>query len=328
MWRFLGLLWVSALQTLVARLRRGPLRPSWTFGFEVVVRTLRRDWDRFELWPLARVRADLEARRFPSDAVPRVRREEGAVGAIPGEWVRPPSAPPEAEGVVLYLHGGSYLFGSPRTHADTLARVALATGRPVFAPEYPLAPEHPYPSQLQAALKVLDGLADRGVPLERVALAGESAGGNLVLAVLLALRDRAGPTVCAGAMVSPWLDLTASTPSYVRNADYDFGTREVLVTQAKLFAGEVPLGDPRVSVGFADPAGIAPVFVVAGSAELLFDECRAWAERARAAGVDVTWDEARDMPHAPIFFAAMHPEARRATDAMGRFLRRRLDAGR
>jgi acetyl esterase/lipase len=272
------------------------------------------------------VRADLEARRFPSDAVPRVRREVGSLGAVPGEWVRPPSSPPEAEGMVLYLHGGSYLFGSPRTHADTLARVALATGRPVFAPEYRLAPEHPYPAQREDALEALDALGPRGVPLERVVLAGESAGGNLVLAVLLALRDRGGPTVRGTAVISPWLDLTASTPSYARNSDYDYGTREELLRQARLFAGGVPLGDPRVSVGFADPAGIAPVFVLAGSAELLFDECRAWAERARAAGVDVTWDEAREMPHAPIFFAALHPEARRALDTVARFLRRRLEA--
>ena len=155
-------------------------------------------------------------------------------------------------------------------------------------------------------------------------LAGESAGGNLVLATLLALRDAGGGTVAGGVMVSPWLDLTASSASYTRNADCDYGTREMLLAQAKLFAGDIALDDPRVSVGRASPAGIAPVLVQAGTAEMLYDESHAWADTARAAGGDVTFDAAREMPHAPPFFAAQSPEGRRAVEAIGAFARARL----
>lgn len=324
MLRFLGLLVLAVFQTLASRLRRGPLRPGWAFGFEVIVRTLRADWEALWRWPVPVGRAALEARRFPSEVAAAVTRTEVRDGPVAGEWVRPHEAAPRSDGVVLYLHGGSYLYGSPRTHADTIARVALASGREVFALEYRLAPEHPYPAQRDDALACLAWLEAQGIARSRVVLAGESAGGNLVLATLLALRDAGSGTVAGGVMVSPWLDLTASSDAYTRNADCDYGTREMLLAQAKMFAGDVPVDDPRVSVGRAPPEGIAPVLVQAGTAEMLYDECHAWADTARAAGVDVTFDAPREMPHAPPFFAAQSPEGRRAVDAIGAFVRGRL----
>lgn len=327
MLRFMGLMVTSALRTAVERAKHGPLLPSWSFGFEVIVRTLRADWVGLSQWPVSRGRADMEGRQYPSDVASKVTRVEVREGAIAGEWVTPRDAAPRASGVVLYLHGGSYLYGSPRTHADVIARIALASGREVFALEYRLAPEHPYPAQRDDALACLAWLEAQGIPRERIVLAGESAGGNLVLATLLALRDEGGAAVAGGVMVSPWLDLTSSSPSITRNAPYDYGTKAMLVSQARMFAGAIALDDPRVSVGRAPPAGIAPVLVQAGTAEMLFDECRDWAEAARVAGVDVTFDEAHEMPHAPPFFAAQSPAGAKAVEAIGAFVRRRLGAG-
>lgn len=323
----MGLFLRSLVRTAVSRARRGPLRPTWSFGFEAVIRTLRADWDESWRWPIERLRAEQESRRFRSDATPKVIRTVVKDGAIEGEWVKPKDAArvrPRSEGVVLYLHGGSYLFGSPRTHADTIARVALASEREVFALEYRLAPEHPYPAQLEDALACVRWLESQGIARSNLVLAGESAGGNLVLAALLALRDQGGAQVRGGVMISPWLDLTASTDSYARNEPYDFGTREMLLAQAKLFAGETPVDDPRVSLGRADPSAIAPVLVQAGTSELLYDECRDWVQSARAAGVDVTFDEPVDMPHAPPFFAGLCPAGAKSVDAIGAFIRGRF----
>jgi acetyl esterase/lipase len=270
-------------------------------------------------------RAEQERRPLPRDAIRKVRRTVLADGALRGEWVESARTRPRADGVVLYLHGGSYLFGSPRTHADTLARMALATGRPVFGLDYRLAPEHPYPAQLDDALAALRALEAGGIPRSRIVVAGESAGGNLALALALALRDRGEARPNGLAIVSPWLDLTSSADSHRRNVGYDYGTAEMLRAQARLFAGALALDDPRLSVGNADPTGIAPTFLQVGTAEILLDECRAWAAKARAAGVVLTVDEPIELPHAPPFFASVSTAGAAALAAVAGFVRARLD---
>jgi len=324
MGRFLRFWFPAFFATIAARRRRGPLRPSWSLIMETTVAYLRADLLDAAALPVARARTVLEARPLPRDAIGKVWREVVVDGPLRGEWVRGPGATAAEAGTVLYLHGGSYLFGSPRTHADTLARLALATNRPVLALDYRLAPEHPYPAQLDDALAALCGLEAIGIPRSRVVIAGESAGGNLALAVALALRDRAEPQPHALAVISPWLDLTSSADSHRRNLAFDYGTPEMLRAQARLFAGSLALDDPRLSVGRVDPTGIAPTFLQVGTAELLLDECRDWCARARAAGVALTVDEPEDMPHAPPFFASVSPGGAAALAAVAAFLRAQL----
>ncbi len=292
---------------------------------ETTVAYLRADLLDLSAWPVPEARVELERKPLPRDAIGKVRREVVADGALRGEWVASKAARSRADGIVLYLHGGSFLFGSPRTHADTLARLALATDRPVFAPEYRLAPEHPYPAQLDDALAALHALEAAGVPRARIVVAGESAGGTLALALAMALRDRGEPQPNALALISPWLDLTSGADSHRRNLAFDYGTPEILRAQAALFAGALPLADPRISLGNADPSGIVPTFVQIGTAELLLDEVRAWVARARTAGVALTVDEAVDMPHAPPFFASVSAPGMAALNAVAGFVRTRLD---
>jgi acetyl esterase/lipase len=323
--RFVRLWFAAFFATITARWRRGPLRPSWSLTMETTVAYLRSDLSDLATWPVPRARAAMEQRPLPRDAIGKVRREVVADGALRGEWVTAKHAHARAEGIVLYLHGGSYLFGSPRTHADTIARLALATDRPVFALDYRLAPEHPFPAQLDDALAALAALEDMGVPRTRIVVAGESAGGNLVLAVGLALRARGAPQPNALVLVSPWLDLTSSADSHRRNLAFDYGTPEMLRAQAALFAGGRALYDPALSVGFGDPTGIAPTFIQVGTAELLLDECRTWIAKARAAGVALTVDEPADLPHAPPFFASVSEMGAAALAAVATFVRSRLD---
>jgi acetyl esterase/lipase len=151
-------------------------------------------------------------------------------------------------------------------------------------------------------------------------VAGESAGGNLCLELMLSLRDAGEALPAAAALISPWLDLAATSASYVRNADADFGTREMLLSQARDYAGHLPLTDPRISPANAKLRGLPPLLVQCGSAELLHDECVQFAERARAEGVDVALDVLRDMTHAAPLFAELAPEAGRGRANVARFV--------
>ncbi len=321
MLRLMMLFLQAFFHTSIGRLRRGPLRPSWSFRFEWVVTGLRRDWDEMHRWPAFRIREELEGRELPKTHSRRVKRSPETIGGVPGEWFDPPAA--AADSLLIYLHGGSYLFGSTHTHAEIIARMALTTGMRTFAPNYRLAPEHPYPAQLEDARAIYLAFLARPLPADRIVLAGESAGGNLILSTLIALREAGDPLPAAAAVFSPWSDLSSAQPSIESNADFDFGTRSMLIDQARQFAGALPLDDPRISPLFADLGGLCPLRIHAGESELLFDECRQLAERARDAGSDVTFEALRDMPHAAELLADFSPVGAAALERAGAWLRAR-----
>ena len=320
--RLAGLMAEAWWETLKLRLRHGPLRPGWSFAFELVVRFLRRDQVEMSTWTPARMRADLEARPYPSAMARRCARREARIGGVEGEWFDPPGAVEDA--VLIYLHGGSFLAGSTRTHADLIARYALATGLRTFAPRYRLAPEHPYPAAAEDVLSVYRALVGSGLAPSRIAVAGESAGGNLVVRLLLDLRDAGEAQPAAAVSISGWFDLTGAQPSMSSNEAFDFGTRAMLLTQARHAAGALPLDHPTLSLVHADLRAIGPLLVQAGTAEMLFDECRLLYERAREAGADVRFDPLPEMPHAAPLLASVSAEGVRAIERGARFIRERL----
>jgi acetyl esterase/lipase len=284
----------------------------------MIARFLQIDWQVLRAWAIPAARADLGARPLPDSATKKVRLAPAEGAPVPSIWVEPTVGADDR--VVLYLHGGSYLFGSPQTHVDTLARVALAARARVLAPDYRLAPEHTYPAQLDDALAVYRWLAERVDP-KKIALAGESAGGNLVVALLVALRDRGLALPAAGAPISAWLDLEATRPSMTRNAATDYGDREMLLSHARLFAGDLPLSDPRISPLFADLHGLPPLYIQAGDCERLVDENVELAERVRQAGGRAEVDRIPGHPHSPIFFAEWSSEAQAGVDRLGAWIR-------
>jgi monoterpene epsilon-lactone hydrolase len=313
--------------TLRARLANGPRMASWPFGFEVVVRYLRRDWESTADWDFARLRADMDRRPYPKNAVKKVSVRDATLGGVPARSFAPPEA--RHAGVVLFFHGGSYIYGSVRsTHAELLASLTLASGTKVVGPDYRLAPEHPYPAQLENALAAFDALVASGTPAGAIVLAGDSAGGNLALATAIALRDRGGAQPCALVLLSPWSDLAMPGASFRNNDRFDYGTREVLVRHARAFAGSVPVDDPRVSCVHAALGGLPPSLVVFGACEIPHDDIVSLADALEAAGTKVTRHEAPDMPHNPAVFAAYHPSGMGALEAMARFVEERLDADR
>jgi len=248
---------------------------------------------------------------------------EVVAGGVPGRWLTPPGASTDA--VLLYLHGGGYQVGSVRSHGELAARLARATGVRALIVDYRLAPEAPFPAALDDALAAYRWLLeDQGVPAGSIVLAGDSAGGGLVAATLVAARDRGLPLPASAALLSPWADLTGSGDSMVTNAGADpILSAEVLAEMARSYAGDTDLADPLVSPLFADLAGLPPLCVDVGTAELLADDGRRLAAAAGRAGVEVVLTEAEGLPHV-WHVLAITPEATLATDRVGAFLAKHL----
>jgi len=325
MLRLLRVLLLSLFTTLWARFRRGPARPSWGFRFEWVVAFLRRDFGESAGWSYDRLRRDLNGRKYPAKALRHVTRRRAPLGGVPAVWFTPPSPRP---GVILFFHGGSYIFGSIETsHAEVAAALAVHSGVEVVGIDYRLAPEHPYPAALEDARAAFDALLESGHSAARIVVAGDSAGGNLALCLQLALRDEGREQARAAVLYSPWLDLTASRASCRVGDAVDYGQTSFLLRHARDFAGRVPLSDRRVSPLEAELEGLAPLFVVTGGAERLFDECAELVERARQAGVQAELRVAADMPHNPPALADFHPSAAAAFAQSGRFAADSLSTG-
>jgi acetyl esterase/lipase len=215
-------LWVSFWLALGARLRGRPLRAGWSFGFEVIARTLKSNAARVSRLDWAAQRKAWEAMVQPSPILAKLRFERATIGGVSGEWFIPLDAP-ERGPVLLYLHGGSFIYGSiASTHRELIAREAVACGARTFAADYRLAPEHPFPAAIDDAVAAYRGLLASGVAASRVVVGGESAGGNLALVTILRARAEGVPLPAGAVLACPWVDLTARGGSLVDNAPFDW----------------------------------------------------------------------------------------------------------
>jgi epsilon-lactone hydrolase len=257
---------------------------------------------------------------FPAPAEVKVERVNAP--AAPAEWLRPPSAAPGR--VVLYLHGGGYVIGSPRSHRHLAAAIAGAAGASALLLDYRLAPKHPYPAAVEDATAAYRWLLDQAVAPERIVIAGDSAGGGLTVATLLALREARVPLPAGGICISPWVDLTCSGASYATKADADpIVQRSGVEEMARAYLGATPPRTPLASPLFADLRGLPPLLIHVGSDEVLLDDAVQLAERAKAAGVDATLEIYDRMIHVWHWFLPMLDEAQTAVEAIGRFVRSR-----
>lgn len=258
-------------------------------------------------------------RVFPTPADVKVERVSAP--AAPAEWLRPPAATPGR--VVLYLHGGGYVIGSPRSHRHLAAAIAGAAAANALLLDYRLAPEHPYPAAVEDATAAYRWLLAQGIAPGSVVIAGDSAGGGLTVATLLALREARVPLPAAGVCISPWVDLTCSGGSYVTKAAADPIVGRAGVEQmARAYLGSTAPREPLASPLFADLRGLPPLLIHVGSEEVLLDDSVQLAERARAAGVDTTLEVYERMIHVWHWFLPMLDEAQTAVEAIGRFARR------
>ena len=269
-------------------------------------------------------RGQFEAQRALIPLPPDVQVEAITAGSVAAEWVSTPEL--DEHQVVLYVHGGGFVWGScgtSRVVAATFSRVAQAR---TLVLDYRLAPEHPYPSAPQDCLAAYQWLLDSGVQPEHLVVVGDSAGGGLVLALLVKLAQAALPQPAGAVLISPWLDLTLSGDSYTRNAQADFmESRDLLLEMRQYYLGAQDPRSPLVSPLFADVSGLPPLLVYAGSDELLVDDAIRLAERLRQVTGPVELQIGEGFWHTWPITATMRPfpEGTQALEHIGAFVRSR-----
>ncbi len=276
------------------------------------------------------------ARRKPGVATVRLAQAVGAVGQfmpwnvhlesfridnrLPAEWVRPRNAHPTR--ALLYLHGGGYVSGSLNTHRSLVGTLAQRCGLNAFAIDYRKAPDYPFPAALNDARRAYRWLLHHGHRPDEIVLAGDSAGGGLVLSLLLSLRDAGQPLPAAAIALSPWTDLVLPINVLRRVAREESLLLEALQIRnwGGLYAHRTPLENPLLSPALADLTGLPPLLVQVSDAEVLYDDVQRFAAKARAAGVPVTLQVFDGLVHWWHLFWRVLPEAGQALDQVAAFV--------
>jgi acetyl esterase/lipase len=266
-------------------------------------------------------RAEFEALTSQFQPAEDVRCEPADAGGVPAEWITTPEALDER--VIYYLHGGAYIMGSINTHREMISRLSRAARARALAIDYRLAPENPFPAAVEDSTDAYRWLVSTGVDPARLVIAGNSAGGGLTVATLVALRDAGDPLPAAAVCLSPWVDLEGLGESMTTRAEVDpMVQRDSLLQLAKAYLRDAHPRTPLAAPLYADLRGLPPLLIQVGTAEALLDDSTRLAERARAAGVDVILEPWDDMFHVWQFCAAMLPEGQQAIDRIGGFMRK------
>lgn len=291
---------IAPIDLVIDRIKK--VQGSW--NRTTTVDQMRQDWDAL-MW---------------SDAV-AARSEQVSAHGVDATWID--AAASKSDTVLLYFHGGGFQVGSVRSHRDLIARLSRAAGCRALAIDYRLAPEHRYPAALNDAVAAYRWLIEQGIAPDRIAVAGDSAGGGLALSTLLVLREQGTPLPAAAAVLSAWTDLTASGESYESRAQADpLNQRRTIQAMARAYLGDsADPRDPLASPLFADLTALPPVLLQVGDREVVLDDSRKFTDRARAAGVEAQLEVWDGMIHVFQQFAAELPAARVAIDSIGRFLR-------
>jgi len=288
-----------ALNALLRLMTRSPL----TYGTDVPA--LRR---RYEA---------IDARHFP--CAHWVRREPVQCDGVPGEWVRVPET--REERVVLYLHGGSFAYRFPNTHASFAARLCRRLGARALIPNYRLSPEHPFPAGPDDCYAAYRWLSTLGIDARTLVLVGDSAGGTLSLVTLSRARNAGLPLPACAVLLSPGVDCTMTSTSMVDNCALDplLTLNNLMVLRRHYVPDPQMLTHPDVSPLFGDFAGYPPLLFQVGSTELLRDEAIRAAQKAKDAGVDVQLELWSNTPH--VFqIVSFLPEATQAVEHIVRFV--------
>ena len=269
--------------------------------------------DDFRVW-YERFTGQLE---LPEDAV----FEQVGAGGVSAEWISTPGVADDR--VVMYLHGGGYMIGSMRTHRSPLAYLSRVSGTRVLGLNYRLAPEHPFPAALEDSVAAYCWLLGEGIAPGRIVIGGDSCGGGLTIATLVALKYFGHPLPAGGISHSGWTDLAHTGGSFEAKAEVDpILDRDMLEGMAAAYLGERSRTTPLASPYYADLSGLPPLLVQVGTAEVLLDDSLRLADKAKAAGVDVTLEVWDDMPHVWQAFVSFLPEAKQALESCGDFVRK------
>jgi epsilon-lactone hydrolase len=252
------------------------------------------------------------------DSAQELVKEKVRIKNFDAYWVYPPGTP---EGpVILFFHGGAFIVGSTMDHIEVIGRLSGVSGMRVLSVDYRLAPEHPFPAASDDCLDAWLWLMGNGVSPNEICLAGDSAGGTLVLNTLIRLRDMGEQMPACAYCMSPATDMNCGRDSIRRNYKTDWLTRDTFAGIRILYLAGADAGLPGVSPIHAALKGLPPLYIQAGTAEMLLDDSTGFADKAKNAGVDVRLELLDGMFHCPQLFASKLPQGEKALKSAGRFI--------
>ena len=269
---------------------------------------------------IAQMRVDLDARGKAFGLPADVTVQPVTANGVRAEWTSTPEA--SQGGAILYLHGGGYVVGSLDSHRHLAAEAGRASGVRTLAIDYRLAPEHPFPAPIEDTLAAYRYLLDSGLKPNRIALAGDSAGGGLVVAALLAIREAGLPLPACGWCISPWVDMQALGHSFTDRSESDPTVqRATILMMAEWYLGGADPCHPHAAPIHGDLAGLPPLLIQVGAAETLLDDSLALARKAGAADVVVDLQIWPEMIHIWHLYFTVLSAGRRAIEIGGAFVR-------
>ena len=273
-------------------------------------------------WPEQRARFDMLGALMPP--VEGFETEPATVGGVRGEWVRARHVR-RSDAALLYLHGGGYLIGSAKSHRHMLGPLSADSGLPVFAADYRLAPENPFPAAVDDAVAAYNGLIGSGIAADKLAIAGDSAGGGLTIATLVSARDKGLAMPACAVAISPWADLSQGGEAYRARAARDpIVKKEGLDEMASAYLAGADPKSPLASPLFARLTGLPPLLIQVGTEEALYDDALALKARAEESGVEVSFESWGGMIHVWHIFHPILSEGRDAIARAGAFLKQRI----
>ena len=317
MLKLLWLCFVAALQTTWKRLHHGPVSPERNLWLEICVEATRKLLIEINTWPPARMQA-VSGYGVPCKLLRRVEISQVSLADVPSERtiVRGADNGP----IILYIHGGGMVLCSPRSHRDIISHIAVAAGARVYAPDYGLAPQNPFPAGIEDVFTAYRALLDQSVQPDRLVVAGDSAGGTLTLALLLKLREAGLPYPAAAVTICPGPDLIFPGESWTRNITTDCLSLPVVRQWVSYYARPDQLKDPLVSPIHGNFTGFPPMLVQAGTGECLYDEITLLVEKLKAAQVDVTFEAYPGMPHVWHLYRAVTPQGDAAIQSIAEYI--------
>jgi len=248
--------------------------------------------------------------------------KEQIIEGIKSEWLMPEESDPKK--LIMYIHGGGYVSGSCNDHRGFVSKFASKTGITNLTYEYRLAPENPFPSGLEDSVKIYQWLLSSGFDPENIMFAGESAGGGLCLAILLALKERNIALPSAAVAISPWTDLTCSSKSYETKNKVSVAPLNSWKVFSKHYVGNNQAINPLISPLFGDLKGLPPILINSGVDDELFEDGEKFFLKAKEAGVEITFRAGIGMVHCYPLLAPMFPEATEAMDEIVDFVKKHL----
>ena len=269
-----------------------------------------------------RERCEKGAKRF-GKLPTGIRIEEDIISDIKSEWIIPSDS--NKNKLIFYVHGGGYVSGSCNDHRAVVSKIAHITGITTLHFEYRLAPEFPFPHALNDSMNVFQEILKRGFHHNNIVIMGESAGGGLALALLLAFKQNKIPVPKAVVAISPWTDLSCSGSSYQTKNKLSVAPLNSWKVFSKYYVGEEDAGNPLISPLFGDLIGLPPVFINSAENDELFDDGKRFYEKAKESGVDVKFKAGHGMIHCYPLLAPMFREAAEAIDEIVNFIKTQLN---